>query len=449
MTQPLLIQSDSAAIALAVGMVVVPVLLGLLLARLLRPLLHRLRHPGRAFGLLALAPVLVGLALPAEVFGLGYWDWLLLALLFAFGIVLGSLPRQWLRIGRLPLAIALPIAALALELPCRLVTPGWVPPPGMTTQPLASDFWATQDPMDWQMLYPDLLPESLAALTLAHPADLTAPGPKVLHVGSTMLIQSGPGGDPQVHFPRRLNTLMPGVHHFDAGTSATGIDLHAALVGALARRLGVDLVVLHVLSRDLWMLDRHFAFCGLEPLLSYGVVPSRLRCPRPVSPLRLNARLLAPPPFPLRAALPYVRSAQILVQAWLKALPEYPFVDRHDPDAVHVRNGAHFARILGEVANSLRAQAIPLVVVVLPDQDALAGNAARQRLQHWLIARTQAVLAPAQVPVLSAVGLFQEVVARDGTAPWFVGTGYFTARGHERMASWLAAKLPDHLRKQP
>ena len=45
-------------------------------------------------------------------------------------------------------------AALALELPCRLVTPGWVPPPGMTTQPLASDFWATQDPMDWQTARP-------------------------------------------------------------------------------------------------------------------------------------------------------------------------------------------------------------------------------------------------------------------------------------------------------
>ncbi len=438
---------------LAVGMILAPPLCGLGLGLFGRRL--RGKPVQSRVVLVVLVVLLTALALPLAPLlpAVGFWDVVLCLVLFALGLALGLALPEGSAGKRLLVSILAKVLVTAalLEIGARLLFPSnHVFQAGATTAVTPYEFWSAFDPNRWQLLFPDQHPRELAQ-ALAQPGTprRAPPSHRVLHVGDSMLVLGEWGRPLTESFPGRLARLTPEMDQVNLGVAATGIDFHYQLIHTLLPRLHADVVVLYVFGADLWLIDRAYLFCGLQPLLADTPTGLRTRCPQPQRPQDAIAHLRSPPPLPFRVAVDFSRFAQIGFVAYMKQFPEYPFADRHDADAVLAAREPHFARILGAVADDVAAHGARLIVVALPDRAALDGDKSSQALYQRIVARASAVLAPRGVLVLGAQEPFADVVARDGSDSWFIDSCHFRAKGHERLAQWLSGKLRAVLATRP
>lgn len=385
-----------------------------------------------------MAAPLWGLAL-FPLMPLGSWDLALCGLELAFGLAVAlrsPRPRRVFALTALVLACsAAAIEVLALALP----EPPTFPPPQ------AAHFLFIPSRMSsvQAALYGD------ARHALINAADLAADTrPRVLHLGDSMIF--GEGVDRALTTTVWLDRFRPDVTNLNLGVSGSGPDVHLLLLRRWVDVVKPSLVVHHLfVGNDIDDIDVDYGACDGAPLLEYRPDGPVARCPQPRWHVTFRDRLrLSPPPYPLRVATAFSRAARHLC-ASLGRLGGI-MQSRVDPrvgsdDQSQTVQWAHFERILAAERDELDRRGIELVCSVLPWREALEDAAPRSTRAWRVRERMLKILETLHITALDPWPLFESCVDDGSGAGCFIDPPprdfHLGARGHQRYAEWLHAKL--------
>ncbi len=453
--------------ALVVALATLPAALGAGVGVLLR----RARG-GRFAGLLPglgllVVPVLLAIAAVLWRPVIGLWDAVVEGALVGVGLTIAA-HRALARRADVTLLLASVVAGLGLfEAASRLFLP---PPPGFPIEGgphllLADAIRAGTRTHSWDLrskelvcsiVYEDRYPGILDA---AGEHDIPTPrtfvprrdaARRVLHVGDSMTF--GIGVDRGETFVAGLGHLEPAVEHVNAGIPGTAPDAYLSVLERWAAVQRIDTVVMYVFEgNDVDGLDDRYPCCSWEPLLAYDRGGARLRCPEP-APVDLHAagatwlRYNSPPPFLVRAFIPYSSAAGHVAAAVVDAMTHMPRgVDQPTDVAL-----SHLEAIVRSARDDLRERGVGFAVVVLPSRDWVEGA---PRSEH-LAPRIMDVCRALEVAAVDASAFLRDERLRGSRSFMPMPTDpHFSAAGHAALAGWLhgalAAALPPPHGPQP
>ncbi len=451
-------------LAIALLELSIPFATGLLIGLALRWSLGR-RVGGPLFPLACFAlPLTIASLVTPELFLIGMWDAWLIAIGLGAGMVLAAHRTFAQRRDVALLAGAVFVALLALEVGSRMLLP---PPPAFPSKDephflmfkrsarvgrLAQQerVWTSHNSKEQicHAIYGDGWPEppdnTVTADTYVRRAGAHR---RVLHLGDSMVYGSGVERDET--FVADLARLEPDTDHINGGVGGAGPDSYLAILSHWLERKAVDQVVMHIFSgNDLTDLDAPLPCCAWGPVLSYTPEgAARLRCPTPLTGSSAFARWRAfvhesPPPYPIRVALRSSRAAAHLGAASVR-LGALLGDETNESEETRF---AHYEAVVRTARDWLRAQNIPLVVVILPARAEL--EAADPTTHHDYAIEDEMVRRSRGLGVttLWARDPFASALGR-GAAHLFADElggptdPHFSVEGHLVAARWLHEQL--------
>ncbi len=441
-------------VAMCAALIVLPIGAGALFGMALR----RLR--GRRFaGIIALIafltlPVLLAVKLVLRFPLIGVWDALLEAFLVGAGV-------EWTahRAFAHPREVALTLGSLitsllVLELVCRVCMPA---PPGFPTTAgphllLADAMRAGTQSHSWDLrskeivcsiVYEEQYP---GILDVSEERDIVAPRKftprvgatrRVLHIGDSMTF--GIGVSREETFTADLERLEPGTQHINGGIPGTAPDAYFLVLRQWLTLHDVDLAVMYVFEgNDLAGLDDQYPCCDWQSLLTYGSGGPAMRCPTAA---RIDfskaggtwLRYNSPPPYLVRALIPYSSAAAYIAAVIVSRMPLKPLAV-HQSEATEFQ---HLESILRAVRDAVRVRRTPFVVVVLPSRT-WAENRTTEHLAPEIVKVAQRL----NLPALDTSDVVREAVVRGQHIFFDMPLDpHFSAAGHAVIARWLHDRL--------
>jgi hypothetical protein len=438
---------------ISLALLALPIAAGLTVGFLVRLLSGRRLKSAVAALLMATLPLLVVLWLYPSKPIVGFWDCVFEGLLVGIGVLVGghalvggdSWFESWRQLGLATVSTVLTLCLL--EAYAR-----WSLPPapafgiqGMPHLFLADALLANNAIQSWDIGANEVVCSAVYGdryrrqLNTIRDVDLTLPqnfSPRsgasrhVMHLGDSMVY--GVAGRPDQRFTSLLEQLEPGTQHINAALPGLGPDSYAALIRPWVDAHPIDMIVMYLYEgNDYSGLDSPSPCCKFEPILSYADGRASLRCATPyaldLDGVRLNwLRIISPPPYVLRALLPYSR---------LAAKAAASLVAGRVSGDVSESNKATLDTIMQTAAEQLRSRGIAFVTVVLPNRPMGDRESDSARTRMMESARKAGVPAfDAYVPVRAAMNA--------GVRP-FLGADdlHFSPAGHQLMAQWLDGLL--------
>lgn len=442
----------------------VPVVLGGLTGVLLRRFLGRRLTTGASAVACLLLPVVVTLivCLRGAVIGIGIWDLVLEASFFGVGVLATSHRALSGRRQRMLSAGGLLAGLLLLEVGSRLLLPA---PPSFPIEGgphlwLSDALKADSNTLPWDarskeiachVVYGDAYRGLLEvqrdprmSLPELYSAPETASRP-VLHLGDSMVF--GFGVRPEETFVAALAQAEPQVTHINAGIPGLAPDAYLAVLQAWSQRIRPALTVMYLFEgNDVHDLDSPFPCCGWQPLLKYDGDRASLRCSKPTSvdPARAGSTWLrynSPPPFLVRAMVGHSKAAAFIGAALAGAGGANSLTS----DETQELRLQHLVAIARTARDELRAQAVPLLVVVLPTRAWVETGEADHPAPELV-----RMLSAAGVAVVDASPVVLDAAARGERL--FLGDQndcHFNPAGHNLMARWLHDQISARLASAP
>jgi hypothetical protein len=415
-----------------------------------------------AGGRARLLPALVFLPIPLCVFAavrlrIGLWDGAFVGAMAVLGALAPIVFRKDRR-ARTILALVSTVVALGLaEGAVRGSHPAvsGIPPREIPTlvlpqahapnlhDPNIRDQWPPNGAC--AMMFPNDYPELFEART-----SVRKQRPKtVLHVGDSMVV--GWSVPPENAFAALMQAQDTTANHVNGAIQNTTLDVQALIIRAWVRKLRPDLVVLYPFAgSDLIEMDESFPCCHDGPLLDYANGSATPRCAQPDFSAEDSSfawiRDHSPAPEPLRALAPWSELARSAVLSFRHDLHnQQPFATQW----------THYEAALRALRDDLKAQGVPLLVVVLPAKrglgvDPRADNEPVQQIDDPReIAHGLAVMSrQLGIDTIDASAFFRGLVREGGLDRWFVGDQiHFSVEGHARFAAWLLPQVDGRLLK--
>lgn len=238
-------------------------------------------------------------------------------------------------------------------------------------------------------------------------------------------------------FSRRLERALPGVECWNAGVGGySTLQTLLALPGQLAA-WRPDVVVLTVYDNDLQdNLMPYFSGLGPRP---YARVDGGAVRVEPEAPAGVFERFLMPAPGSLwlyeHSALYRALHKNLWLPAKWRDLEAIEHAERTATPVADRR--LVMSKLLADVAASVRAQGVALVVAAIPTRDEAKAGACE--LHGWLAGECARLGAPfvSTLPLLAR---------EDAATTYFAKDIHLTARGHEVVAEALLPTLREALR---
>lgn len=441
------------AIALTVLLLLVlPIAAGIVAGRILCAWAGR-----RLASLVTAVPLFILTFLLLVAFGvriavLGVWDVVGEALLFALAFTTAAhqfVPDR----SRAGLALAsLLVSLVGLEIGCRVLLPSAPMFPGSDSPHLwlADALYANTRNHSWGLQSKELVGAALygnayrGVLDVSQVEDILLPhrftprpnAHHVLHIGDSMTFGLGVGR--QDTFQAGLERREPGTRHINGGIPGTAPDAYYLVLRRWLELHRIDFAVMHVFQgNDVGGLGEHYPCCAWQPLLTYSADGPTPRCPEPahLDLGKAGAHWLlyqSPPPFLLRALIPYSSAA-----AYLGAQVVNGFVLQNPLEFNETRETqtAHLEAILKATNAELSARGVPLAVVVLPssadveDPDS-SSSGLREASEIARLARL------AGIPTLELSAPLRQA-ASNGQSLFLHNNSHFNEKGNEVVAGLL------------
>lgn len=433
----------------SLALIALPIAAGWTVGLLIRSLSGRRLESVLAALVMATLPPLVLLWLYPSKPIVGFWDCVFEGLLLGIGVLVGGHRwfEDWRQVGLTPMSIVLTMCLI------EACARWWLPnPPAFPLQEgphlfLADALLANRMIQGWDMgsnevvcsaVYGDRYRRRLNTLA---DDNLTLPqnySPRdgasrhVLHVGDSMVYGLGVRSDQR--FTSLLEQSDPTTQHINAGLPGTAPDSYAAVIRPWVDAHPIDMVVMYLYeANDYAGLDSPSPCCKFEPILSYDGGRAALRCATPyaldLEGIRLDwLRIISPPPYVLRALLPYSRVAATAAAA---------LVARRVSSDVSDATQATLDTIMQTAADELRSRRIAFVTVLLPNppKDATEPYPGHFGMRMMESARK------AGVPVFDANAPLRAGL-KAGVRPFLSENDvHYSPAGHRLMAEWLGGVL--------
>lgn len=428
---------------LALATLLVPALLGFLLGWLWR---RRIGVMGsRVAGVVVLSiPAIPVAALPMEWLRIGVYDLLLMGELAAFAFlwaahsVARSLGRRELGL----VVVGLLLGGGLAELGARWLAgpPPAFPPPHVAALVLPKGGAYPHSGQNCESLFPARHPELVAGRTRFPDRPV-----QVLHAGDSMV--EGVQVSPEARAVSLLNEGDPRVSHVNAGFTGTGLDHYYLVTRRWMVVAQVDVVVWHIfLHNDLTAMADPYSCCGNLPLLGFRDGGFEVRCREPTEAGFFGNRfVMSPVPYFLRVATHFSHFARHLCYIAGRRARKSVM------EIVTLGKGlqAHRA-VMRTMKEELDEAGIPFVVVMVPwrGEWETYSSVLEQQAENRSFVRS--LCDELQIPCFDGREAFNEAVAREGPAPFFINEPvwdvHFSARGHKLYAEWLARVLPRDFR---
>lgn len=431
------------SIAIAAALLLAPALIGWLMGLAVRRA-GRARKSGVVWPAALLALVVgMAIALDAYVPVVGIWDVITVAGMLVAGL-LAALHTAWSDPRNVGLSIVtVALACLLLEPLCRSLLPQAPAFPSQSAPTLfigqalraseAEQLSTTRSheaactalynraPSRWDPWFPraqDFRPRDDVRL-------------RVLHVGDSILF----GSDSQGRFTRDLAQLEPDVEHVNSGICATATDVQLAIVRRWIRTHPIDAVVIHLNPNDSGEIDRPLPCSDWKSLMVYdsGVPQLRFATAHTPDPSDLRLRRLleySPPPYLLRAAVPFSVAAAHLAAAFVHLGRWLAFAYDSTPQ----QGLGHVRDCLGAMHAELTARQIPLVANILHWQQAVQERRPDNTDMKAIAEALGIVTVDSWQPLIDALDR--------GEQPFLDPGGHLNLAGNAIMAKWLHEQLP-------
>jgi hypothetical protein len=436
---------------MAAALAALPPVLGMGVGLLLRQAYGR-RFTGLFFAVcLLVLPMLLAVVAVLLVPVVGIWDALLEGFLVGAGLAIAAHRAFASRIDVGLMGVSLLTALLVSEGICRSFLP---PPPAFATAGgphllLAEAVRAGTQAHSWEFRSKEIVCSALyderypGILDVSGEADIVTPRSfapradatrRVLHIGDSMVFGFGVARD-QV-FTAGLERLEPGIQHVNAGIPGTAPDAYLSVLRRWLALREFDTVVMHLFEgNDVDSIDDRYPCCDWQPLLDYDHGRPRLRCTEPLAVDLRKAgwtwlRYNSPPPYLVRALMPYSHAAGHVAAAVVNSMAYMPR-GGHQPVGIAL---AHLESIVRSARDELRERNIAFVVVVLPSRERVEdpGRRAYHGPEILDLCRRLGVAALDPFDRLrDQLGRGERVFLPMANDP------HFSAAGHAALASWL------------
>ncbi len=383
------------------------------------------------------------LASDAALAWLDLWDAVTWAGALTLGAGLGVMAPRTMAAGMVAAGLSLGLVSTEVAVRALLPAPPRQPPLGHS--PLhrpnphitnaASRTWEWEDHACRLLLADGEASAAVAQLA----ADRLRPGRrKVLHLGDSMVHgMSVPATDTVVG---RLDAATPGTGHVSVGMPGTSVDAALLAFRRWQPLLRPDVVVYHVFpGNDLDELDRPLSCCPAVPLLdrTRPMLPAQCTAEsarKGPTPTRMLQHL-SPAPYAVRAAAQHSSVAGWL-RTWLGRTV-------HGSPLAPKRRWPAYVATLMQLIEEGRAAHVTLVLVIMPDRDALT-HPTRGAASLKFAADVRGLARDRGVLVHDAGAHFRALA----TTTWsglflneLPGDIHLSPAGHAELARWLAPRL--------